>query len=215
MRPRALLLPIVVALAAALSGCAGAASVDAPAADSPAAAAAPTATPAAAAALAAGAAQDPLLGDAPARSALIPTRVLIPSIGVDANLELLSRDDTGWIQPPAIVDEAGWYQDGVVPGETGPAVIAGHVDSRIGPGVFLDLASLQPGAEVSVTLSDGSSVAFVVTRSISVPKEQFPTDEVYGPTPTSQLRLITCGGVFDDAYGHYVDNVVVYASKVG
>lgn len=210
MRARAGILAATVALAAALSGCAGAAHVEVPAAVPTA-----TATPAAAAAVAAGALQDPFVGETPGRSSLVPTRVLIPSIGVDANLELLSRDETGWIQPPAIVDEAGWYQDGVVPGEIGPAVIAGHVDSRIGPGVFLDLGALQPGAEVSVTLSDGSSVAFAVTRSISVPKEQFPTDEVYGPTPTAQLRLITCGGVFDDAYGHYVDNVVVYASRVG
>ncbi|NQX12621.1 class F sortase [Microbacteriaceae bacterium VKM Ac-2855] len=203
---------VLAALALALAGC-SAAPVDVPAA-------APTptasATPAAAAAVAAGVMQDPLVeAVAPVRSALVPTRVIIPSIGVDANLEMLSRDSKGWIEAPAIVDEAGWYQDGTVPGDVGPAVIAGHVDSRIGPGVFLDLASLAPGAIATVQMSDGSSVDFAVTATISVPKEQFPTDQVYGPTPTAQLRLITCGGVFDDSYGHYVDNVVVYASKVG
>lgn len=202
-----------VGLALLLVGCAPAVQHESEA--QPAAVPTATVAPNAAASIAAGALQDPLLGEVIGRSERTPTRVSIPSIGVDSTLERLSRDDTGWIQPPVIVDEAGWYQDGVVPGDLGPAVIAGHVDSRIGPGVFLDLAALAVGSAVSVALSDGTSVDFTVTKTISVPKEQFPTDDVYGPTPTAQLRLITCGGVFDDAYGHYVDNVVVYAVAAG
>ncbi|KQQ01632.1 hypothetical protein ASG06_13900 [Rathayibacter sp. Leaf185] len=162
----------------------------------------------------AGRLQDPVAASAPARSALVPERVVIPALGVDSTLESLTRDETGWIQPPVLVDEAGWYRDGVVPGDIGPSVIAGHVDSRIGPGVFLRLSELAPGDTVDVVLSDGSARTFAVTGSVTVPKEDFPTEDVYGPTPTAQLRLITCGGVFDDSYGHYVDNVVVSAVRV-
>jgi len=201
---------VVLAALLALAGCSAAESVDgtAPAASAPATAAS-TPGPGAAAAL-----QDPVAASAPARSAVVPERVVIPAIGVDSTLESLTRDGTGWIQPPVAVDLAGWYRDGVVPGDIGPAVIAGHVDSRIGPGVFLDLSELVPGDTVDVVLSDGSTRTFEVTGSVTVPKEDFPTEDVYGPTPTAQLRLITCGGVFDDSYGHYVDNVVVSAQRI-
>jgi sortase (surface protein transpeptidase) len=201
---------VVLAALLALAGCSAAESVDgtAPAASAPATAAS-TPGPGAAAAL-----QDPVAASAPARSAVVPERVVIPAIGVDSTLESLTRDGTGWIQPPVAVDLAGWYRDGVVPGDIGPAVIAGHVDSRIGPGVFLDLSDLVPGDTVDVVLSDGSTRTFEVTGSVTVPKEDFPTEDVYGPTPTAQLRLITCGGVFDDSYGHYVDNVVVSAQRI-
>ncbi|WP_382306335.1 class F sortase [Herbiconiux sp. UC225_62] len=165
---------------------------------------------------AAGALQDPQLATPTpdGRNATPPVRVRIPVIGVDSALESLTRDATGWIQAPADFGSAGWYRDGVVPGQLGPAVIAGHIDSAVGPAVFYDLASLSAGDTVQVDLADGSTVAFRVDRSIQVPKNDFPTADVYGPTPDAQLRLVTCGGAFDDASGHYVDNVVVFATKI-
>ena len=197
-----------------LAGCAAAGEQAAPPATAGASAAPATTAPATPGPGDAGALQDPVAAAAPARSSAVPVRVVIPAIGVDSTLESLTRDETGWIQPPVQVDEAGWYRDGVVPGDIGPSVIAGHVDSRIGPGVFLDLTALVPGDTVDVVLSDGSTRTFSVTGSVSVPKEDFPTEDVYGPSPTAQLRLITCGGVFDDSYGHYVDNVVVSADRI-
>ena len=197
-----------------LAGCSAAGQDAAPAATTSASAAPAATAPATPSPGDAGALQNPVAAAAPARSAVTPVRVVIPAIGVDSTLESLTRDDTGWIQPPVQVDEAGWYRDGVVPGDIGPSVIAGHVDSRIGPGVFLDLTALVPGDTVDVILSDGSTRTFSVTGSVSVPKEDFPTEDVYGPSPTPQLRLITCGGVFDDSYGHYVDNVVVSADRI-
>lgn len=193
-----------------LAGCASAS--PAPAATSTeAAATTPSAAPVTGAA---GQLQDPVATGAPARSAVVPERVVIPSLGVDSTLESLTRDDTGWIEAPALIDEAGWYRDGVVPGDIGPAVIAGHVDGNAGPGVFLRLSELAPGDAVDVVLSDGSTRSFSVTGSVSVPKRDFPTEDVYGPSPTAQLRLITCGGDFDDSWGHYNDNVVVSAVRV-
>lgn len=176
---------------------------------------------------AAGALQDPQLGSGSgssaraagaasgtATAAVSPVRVRIPSIGVDSGLENLDRDATGWIQPPVDFASAGWYQSGVVPGSLGPAVIAGHIDSSIGPAVFYQLSSLKAGDTVEVDLSDGSTARFSVDSQLQVPKNAFPTTEVYGPTPDAQLRLVTCGGVFDDSTGHYVDNVVVFATKI-
>jgi hypothetical protein len=165
---------------------------------------------------AAGELQNPQLTDpAPgARTDVQPLRVRVPAIGVDSALEALTRDATGRIEPPTDFASAGWYSDGVVPGQLGPAVIAGHIDSAVGPAVFYDLASLSPGDTVQVDLSDGNTVSFRVDRSIQVPKNDFPIGDVYGPTPDAQLRLVTCGGAFDDAAGHYIDNVVVFATKI-
>lgn len=165
---------------------------------------------------AAGGFQDPDLGTTESNAArgLTPTRVAIPSIGVDTDLETLGLESDGRIQPPVAWEKAGWYSKGVVPGDVGPAVIAGHVDSPYGPAVFLDLASLTEGDEIQVTLSDGTVDTYRVDGSLSASKADFPTSEVYKSTPTPQLRVITCGGDYDASTGHYVDNLVVFATLV-
>ncbi|WP_165068594.1 class F sortase [Marisediminicola senii] len=149
----------------------------------------------------------------PSRDGVTASRVSIPAIGVDSTLEQLGLDPTTReLTPPVEWMSAGWYRDGTLPGEVGPAVIAGHVDSVTAPAVFARLNELVAGDEVIVTLSDGSTETFVVDSMTSAPKNEFPTEAVYGPTPTEQLRLITCDGAFDSATGHYVDNLVVFAS---
>lgn len=139
------------------------------------------------------------------------TRVAIPSIGVAAAVEPVERDASGTLLPPVDWQSAGWYSAGVVPGQVGPAVIAGHIDSDAGPAVFARLDEVQAGAQVSVTLSDATTVVFTVDHSIDVSKGAFPTQQVYGAVPTPQLRLISCTGTFDPAVGHYRDNLVVFA----
>ncbi len=129
-------------------------------------------------------------------------------------LEQLGLRRDGTMQPPKKWGEAGWYAKGVVPGQVGPAVIAGHVDSRSGPAVFYRLRKLTIGARVVVTARDGSTATFVVDRVHEYPKKHFPTAEVYGPTPDAQLRLVTCIGDFDRAARSYVDNLVVSAHLV-
>lgn len=143
-----------------------------------------------------------------------PLRVLLPTLGVSSTLDPLPLLGDGTLQAPTVWDVAGWYADGPRPGEVGPAVVAGHVDGPDGPAVFWDLEDLRPGDRVEVERSDGSTVAFAVTRSLVVRKDGFPTAEVYGPTPDAELRLITCDGEFDDATGHYVDNLVVFATEL-
>jgi sortase (surface protein transpeptidase) len=140
-----------------------------------------------------------------------PARLRIPTAGVDTRLLRLGRTVDRSIEVPAEFGVAGWFAEGPRPGQAGPAVILGHVDSRKGPAVFFRLADLAPGAEVAVDRADGSTVEFRVTRVLRVSKAAFPTDLVYGPTLEPSLRLVTCGGSFDRATRNYRDNVIVYA----
>lgn len=143
-----------------------------------------------------------------------PVRLLIPAIGVDTPLDRLGLDPGGAMQVPADFGRAGWFAAGPAPGQPGPAVLAGHVDSRGGPAVFFRLRELAPGDGVQVELADGSRLRFAVEGSRSYPKAAFPTAAVFGPTPDTALRLITCGGSFDRARGSYRDNLVVSARLV-
>ena len=140
-----------------------------------------------------------------------PVRVQIPSIGVDAPLISLGLDSTGALEVPDRFDLAGWWAGGARPGERGPAVIVGHVDSRTGPAVFFRLRDLRRGDAVVVRRHDGTSVRFIVRSSERYAKDRFPTARVYGATRAPELRLITCSGTFDRSSGHYLDNTVVYA----
>jgi sortase (surface protein transpeptidase) len=140
-----------------------------------------------------------------------PVRVRVPAIGVDSELLRLGTDASGVLVPPADFARAGWFAGGAVPGDVGPAVVAGHVDSVDGPAVFSRLRDLVPGDEVLVDRADGTTVRFAVTGVGRYPKDDFPTEGVYGPTPRAELRLVTCGGDFDRSRRSYEDNVVVFA----
>jgi sortase (surface protein transpeptidase) len=149
----------------------------------------------------------------PAAPAVHPVRLRLPAIGVDAPaLVPLGLGPDHQLEAPSKFEDVGWYADGPVPGDPGPAVIAAHVDSRAGPAPFFRLRDLHGGDEVFVTRSDGQETRFVVDDVQRYPKDAFPTDAVYGPAPGSALRLITCGGSFDAANRSYRDNIVVYAS---
>jgi sortase (surface protein transpeptidase) len=146
-----------------------------------------------------------------------PVSIAIPAIDVKAPLLRLGRaaDNTLEVPPPGRhYDDAGWYRYSPTPGEIGPSVIVGHVDSaKNGPSVFWRLGTLRPKDRVRVTRADGSVAVFVVDAVRLFRKKAFPTKLVYGDTDHAALRLITCGGPLDGA-GHYRDNVVVLASLV-
>ena len=141
----------------------------------------------------------------------LPVRVRIPSLGVDAAVEQLGRLPDGTVDVPHAWDVVGCYREGPRPSEPGPAVLLGHLDSQSGPAVFVRLRELGPGAVVETVGQDASVHRFVVRQVEVVPKDHFPTDDVYLPTLDPELRLVTCGGAFDRATGHYVDNVVAFA----
>ena len=141
-----------------------------------------------------------------------PVRLRIPALRVNSPLQRLDLQADGSVAVPKSPDVAGWYERGPRPGQAGPAVLLGHVDSRSGPGVFFDVARLPSGAVVEVDRADGSTVTFRVTKVSRVSKNRFPTDLVYAPTLEPTLRLVTCGGSFDATRRSYRDNVIAFAS---
>lgn len=146
----------------------------------------------------------------------VPVSIRIPAIGVDAPTMKLGKNPDGTLEVPPldVHDLAGWYEYGAAPGQRGIAVILGHVDSLTGSSVFYDLRYLHAGDKIYVTLADGKRPVFVVDGLQKVAKTAFPSSVIYGRVSFPELRLITCGGPFDDATGHYLDNVIVYAEMV-
>jgi hypothetical protein len=147
------------------------------------------------------------------REAPRPVRIRIPAIGVSAPVIPLGLNRDRTMETPRNVSDTGWYGPGHEPGELGPAVIAGHVDSVDGPAVFYRLRELRRGNVIRVGRADGSVVRFRVEGLERWPKAAFPTRRVFGRTPVSTLRLVTCSGNFDPDTRHYVDNTIVYAVR--
>ncbi|TWP36042.1 class F sortase [Leekyejoonella antrihumi] len=147
-----------------------------------------------------------------------PVALSIPAIGIKhAHLAGYGTNSTGAIGiPPATGGvPPGWYTGSPTPGQVGPSVIVGHIDSAAdGPSIFFRLGQLKPGNTVQVTLADHTVATFRVDSLEKYPKNHFPTQKVYGNINHAGLRLITCAGQFDRAWGHYLDNVVVYAHLV-
>ncbi|WP_406453601.1 class F sortase [Streptomyces sp. NBC_00876] len=142
-----------------------------------------------------------------------PVRVDIPGLGVSAplvDLTLDSRRKLG-VPDPAERNLAGWYRDGVTPGSPGNAVVVAHVDTPTGPAAFAGLDTLRPGATVDVRRADRTVATFRIYAIEEFEKDDFPSTRVYGPTKDAQLRLLTCGGVYDPAAGGYQSNVVAFA----
>jgi hypothetical protein len=144
-----------------------------------------------------------------------PVWLTIPAIGVKAPIVTLGLNRNGTLQVPSSTTVVGWYTNSPRPGSTGSAVIAGHVDSRSGPGVFFWLRTMHRGERIYVRRADGTLAVFTVTAVRTYAKARFPTATVYGPVPDAELRLITCGGTFDYAHRSYLSNVVVYARLSG
>lgn len=144
-----------------------------------------------------------------------PTRLQIPAIAVDTPLVPLGLHANGSMEVPADAALAGWYDLGPRPGQPGPAVLAGHVDSRQGPGVFFRLRELRAGDLVMVSREDGSRLGFRVTAVEQHDKDALPVERIWAETEQPLLRLITCGGTFDRSVRHYTDNIVVFAEPAG
>ena len=143
-----------------------------------------------------------------------PVALIIPAIGVNARLVDLGLTSAGTVQVPTDPAMPGWYTGSPRPGAIGSAIVLGHIDSLSGPAVFFRLGRLRPGERVDVRRADGTLAMFRVDSVGWYPKSRFPTAAVYGPTPDPELRLISCGGVFDEQLKSYLSNVVVYATAV-
>lgn len=144
-----------------------------------------------------------------------PVKLVIPAIGVTTTVGQLGLQPDGEVMVPTTIHTVGWYVDGPSPGQEGSAVILGHVDSYKGVGVFFYLKSLKAGDHITVTSIDGVVTRFSVTKVVEYSKTAFPDRLVYGPHGTRSLQLVTCGGVFDHATGHYESNIVVFSQLIG
>jgi hypothetical protein len=145
----------------------------------------------------------------------LPVFLIIPAIGVRTPLVRLGITRSGAMAVPATTAMAGWFTASPRPGAIGSSIIAGHVDSYLGPGVFFRLRLLRPGDRAFVRRANGTFAVFRITAVREYLKARFPVQAVYGPVPYAGLRLITCGGVFDYATRHYLSNIVAYATQVG
>ena len=141
-----------------------------------------------------------------------PSRLRFSSISVDATVEPIGLDPSNALAVPTKVEVTGWWSGGYAPGEFGPTVIVGHLDSKTAPGVFAHLSDANEGDAVVIDESDGSTYTYQVVNVERLKKTAFPTESVYGKTDRPTLRLVTCGGKFDENTHHYVDNIIVYAN---
>jgi hypothetical protein len=164
------------------------------------------------------AAVKPPAAQRPVMAVSVPVLITIPAIGVRSPVLALGQSRSGAMEVPPPgphYDDAGWYRYSPTPGSLGPAVVVGHVDSAAdGPSVFARLGSLHPRDLVRVTRADGSVAVFAIEAVRRYAKATFPTQLVYANTDQAALRLVTCGGPFEPATGHYRDNIVVLASLV-
>jgi hypothetical protein len=146
-----------------------------------------------------------------------PISVALPSVGLTAPLLGLGMDSKGAPELPPFSEPrtAGWLRDSATPGAAGTAVLVGHVDTRTGPAVFWNLSAVKPGAPVEVTRLDGSTAQFTVDAVRVFAKAAFPSAQIYAPAKDAQLRIITCGGVFDRKRAEYTGNVVLFAHLSG
>jgi hypothetical protein len=147
-----------------------------------------------------------------------PVRIDIPSIGVHAKVIALGLTSSGQLAVPSLSTPqvTSWYDKGPYPGQAGAAAILGHVDAaKSGPAIFYKLGDLRPGAKIYVRLRNGRTAVFETYSTALYVKTSFPTRKVFGATSWPTLRLITCGGQFDRGTGHYLANVVAFASYVG
>jgi hypothetical protein len=150
----------------------------------------------------------------PGMARSVPTKILIKSVWINANIDQVGLAKDGTLETPSYerANNAAWYRFGPSPGETGPAVIVGHVDSKTERAVFFELRRVKPGATIEVSRADGTKALFKVDSVEQFPKSAFPTERVYGPTHKPTLRLVTCGGRYNRATEDYPDNIIVFAT---
>ncbi len=143
-----------------------------------------------------------------------PTRLIIPKLKVDAPFEILNLNPDKTVGVPKEYTTVGWYSGSKTPGEIGPSVILGHVDSYQGPAVFFYLGRLDKGDRFTIRRADGSDATFEVDLLERYPQSNFPTEKVYGPIGFAGIRLITCSGKYDHVTKRYSNNLVVYGHLV-
>ncbi len=151
----------------------------------------------------------------PILSSSVPASLRIPALAIETSFtEPLALTESGEVAVPDDNYKVGWYKNSPTPGEAGPAIVLGHVDSYTGPAIFFYLGQLKPGDDIFITREDGSEAHFEVTLLERYEQDQFPSQKVYGNINYAGLRLITCSGTYKQGVGRYTHNLVVYAKLV-
>jgi sortase A len=146
---------------------------------------------------------------------LLPERLHIPSLGIDAAIQQVGRTVSGRMGVPGNYSDVGWYKYGPLPGEQGSAVLAGHVDNALGlSGVFKHLQDMRAGDVVYVTARDGTKTAFVVTSVEIFAYDDAPVDRIFNKVSEPSLNLITCTGKWVRKKQMYGERVVVFTKQI-
>ncbi len=148
-----------------------------------------------------------------AQTGATPTRVRVPSLGINASVDIVALDSKNRVEVPQDVQRTGWYRFAAHPFTgAGSTVIVGHRDGvEQGPGAFFNLDNADIGDRVTVTTADGTSIRYRIVARESFDKNNVPFEELFAVTGAPRLTLITCGGPFDATTLGYTDNVVVTA----
>jgi LPXTG-site transpeptidase (sortase) family protein len=142
----------------------------------------------------------------------LPVRLTIPTINVDAHILYMGLTAAGDMDVPADLENVGWYKYGPHPGDTGSAVIAGHLEGVKDLGVFIDLGKLHKGDDISVLDDKGVTTKFVVSGLKAYPQKDRP-NEIFHSDAGSHLNLITCTGIWNNTTKRYSQRLVVFADK--
>lgn len=146
-----------------------------------------------------------------------PTYISVPAIEIESPLIDLGKRNDGTLEVPEGADTnmPSWFNQSPAPGQIGTSVIIGHVDQLDGqPSIFFRLGELKLNDRIDIQREDGSNVSFIVVDKKKIPKKDFPSNEVYAPSSSSSLRLITCGGEYDSTVSDYDSNIIIYAERV-
>lgn len=143
-----------------------------------------------------------------------PVSLNIPDVGISTSLSTVGKQQDNTLEVPVSAEIPGWYRLSPTPGELGPSIIVGHVDSPKGPAVFWRLRELTAGQIIEVKRADNTTAKFKITEILQFEQNNFPTEKVYGNIEHAGLRLITCGGTFNRITQQYSHNTVVFASLI-
>ncbi len=144
----------------------------------------------------------------------IPKSITIPAIKVNAPIQNVDIDKYGNMGVPDDPKAVGWYQRGPRPGETGNAVLAGHLDTVETTAVFWNLRKLKVGDYIYTTDTNNKTISFKVVRMQAYFLNKAPMEEIFGPSNGAHLNLITCNGAWDSINHTYNQRLVVYSERV-
>lgn len=139
-----------------------------------------------------------------------PSSIAIPALDINASIEEVGLTEDREMDVPEDGDIVGWFHQGAKPGAQGNAVLAGHVDDLSGPAIFYDLHKLEAGDEIIIESADEETLTFEVTEMEVYPYDDAPVSELFGPSSSKNLNLITCTGEFDDEVGTHNERLVVF-----